>query len=468
MLCQEAAGLPPVILGLDGDGSVDGRPSMAAHRIATSLIIHGENLTGASVDLSAQGSGPSYAALSPAPTSSDARLDLILPVGFLPGEYIVRVANAAGEDQTAATVLQGEDGTAITGAEIVAKINEARGGGTLLVADRLGSSSETALLGEIADVGGRVTALESALANLPASPNLLLDTLEFRGLPVGPATLTASTSFGAWGYYVYGSSGSTVAVEDAPADLMTALSGGSTWWQHPVKVLHVNFAATGPGPGRILQRALASEKRGPMTMTAWVKVLAGTLSVGQEGRWQAFSPSSWQRVGVTDDSPDPTLGGAYGIAGADGVHSEALVALIKLERGSVVTPYIEAQTPLSWYDQQTIAAPTGSLTSATYTAIAGKPVTVAARGPVRLDWSLSAFSGSGAGDWWIRTCLGSACTPEVQCYTNEASSHKGCSGTAVVDADAGAQNAEVQVRVQAGTFNQDSNDRIQWTATLLR
>jgi len=82
-----------------------------------------------------------------------------------------------------------------------------------------------------------------------------------------------------------------------------------------------------------------------MTMSAYVKVIAGTLSVGQEGATQDFTNSSWQKVNVTTNSPTLTLGGYWVFQASPTTFTDALIALPKVEQGATASPWIEGQDP---------------------------------------------------------------------------------------------------------------------------
>jgi hypothetical protein len=315
-----------------------------------------------------------------------------------------------------------------------------------------------------------VASLETLTANLPASPNLLVDSRLFRGIPADQTGLLANATYGPWHYYKYDDASASVTVEDPPQELLDLVQGGTPpWWPQDFKVLHLQFSPGGAAPGRVLQRLTASEKSGPATMSAWVRVEAGGVYVGQESAWQLFTNSTWEKVEVTHDTPANTLGGVWGFAGQEGIFSNAYIALPKAEMSPVATPWIEAPWTPSWSDGLSIAKSAGAnLTGGSYAQIPGssKSVTIPAAGKILVNWSISHFATT-AGDFLVQVVLGDIAAGEVQCYTNEVSSHKACSGTVIIDAPAGTQTLELQVSVENGNFRMDSNDRIQWTAFLL-
>lgn len=186
----------------------------------------------------------------------------------------------------------------------------------------------------------------STLSGLPAGPNLLEDTLALSAIPPGQTNVTAFAAYGPWSYYPYNTATASFTVEDPEAALLAIVQPGSPpWWPRTFKMLRLKFAPTGATEGRLLQAALASDKSGPVTMSAYVRVISGGLSVGQEGSWALYRNATWTRVATTHNAPSRTLGGAYGFGAEGNVFTEALVALPKLEFGSVATPYSEAPRP---------------------------------------------------------------------------------------------------------------------------
>lgn len=309
-----------------------------------------------------------------------------------------------------------------------------------------------------------------ALAQLPASPNLLVDTRMFYGFPqTGTSTVTATTAFGPWTYHKYDDASANFTVEDPPSDLGALVQG--TWWPHGYKVLHVKFNPGGASPGRLLQQALPSDKNGPIATSAYVKVLTGGLYVGQEFGWTLVTNNTWQRVSDIEGAPNKTLGGAWGFAGKESVVSEALIALPKVEASPVATRYIETPWSPTFADSVSYNPSAGfTSSSSSFTTITGssKTVSVPVAGPMLVNWSIGAFANGTSGYWVIRPVVGGVAGPETVCFTNEANSHKNCSGTVLLNAAAGSQTAQLQVRVDAGNFYQNLHDHVQWTAMLVK
>ena len=84
-------------------------------------------------------------------------------------------------------------------------------------------------------------------------------------------------------------------------------------------------------------------------------------------------------------------------------------------------------------------------------------------------WSMSGYSTSGYGDYWIRACIGGSCGGDVNVYTNEGGSHKTWSGSWATSVNAGTVTVKLQVKKEGGgTFMTDSNDHVSWTLLVLR
>jgi hypothetical protein len=196
-------GAAPEISAIDSDGILDGRPDHADHRIGHNLLIFGANLSGARVDLTGD---VSYTDLET--TDVDAQqIAATLPASLAEGTYTLTVRNAAGSDQAEVTVLQGQDGrdgTDITGTEIIARIETARGSGSTLTADRLGTLSatdvattaalssatgalDTRIDGVVADLGDldtRVTAVEGDLSDAKSTAEWVCNGFMFHNVCV--------------------------------------------------------------------------------------------------------------------------------------------------------------------------------------------------------------------------------------------------------------------------------------------
>jgi hypothetical protein len=172
--CAACGGAAPQILAIDSDGSDDGQSGRAPHHLGLSLVVSGNNLAGATADLDAVDAGlASYAGL-PITLGTAHELVATLPLTLKQGTYTLVVTNQGGADQATITVLQGEpgrDGTDLTGAEIITMINDARGTGSLLVADRLGAlaPADVATVTMVDALDARASDLESSLDALQAT-----------------------------------------------------------------------------------------------------------------------------------------------------------------------------------------------------------------------------------------------------------------------------------------------------------
>lgn len=177
---------------------------------------------------------------------------------------------------------------------------------------------------------------------LPASPNLLSDTLTFASIPAGQSLLAADADWGYWKYVKNSCQNGSILVEEPPADLVTLIQPNTASATRAFKVLHLTFSpgSGSTGEGRLVQQAIASDKASSVTMSAYVKVISGQLFVGPEDKWQAQTASRWTRVAVTA-TPDRTLGGNFGFTYQPGVLTEAYVALPKVELAEAATPYVE-------------------------------------------------------------------------------------------------------------------------------
>lgn len=309
--------------------------------------------------------------------------------------------------------------------------------------------------------GGTVNATNIQLngkpvvAGRPAGPNLLVNTLTFSHIPAGLSNVTASRNWGAWRYYAYSAAKAEILVEDPPAELLDIVQpGAEPWWPRAFKVLHLKFSAGGGDAGRLLQLAAASDKQGPVTMSAYVKVVgSGQLSMGQEFSWKPLTNSTWQRVAVTDASPKRTLGGAYGFAGQAGVYTEAYVALPKVELGEAATPYLEAARDAVPTTAQLFSAASwdgglaGGRTTSPFTTSGGSLMVFA---------SGSGYH-SGASQIGMEILLDGTSIGFAKAFTNEASSHKALTATTLVARDVAAGAHAITLKPWNGTIS-DFND----------
>lgn len=155
----------PEITSIDSDGEVDS-PPYAAHRIGTRLIIQGANLGAVTQIRLDSSAGTSFSSLQIS-QASDIQLAVNLPIEIEnetpPLSYTLVVVNQAGSAQASVTLLRGADGASLTGEQIIVNINQARGTGSLLVADRLGvlAPTDIATSLEINSLDARVSDLES-------------------------------------------------------------------------------------------------------------------------------------------------------------------------------------------------------------------------------------------------------------------------------------------------------------------
>ncbi|HEY8208599.1 MAG TPA: hypothetical protein VIG99_14005, partial [Myxococcaceae bacterium] len=112
--------------------------------------------------------------------------------------------------------------------------------------------------------------------------NLMVDTASFNWIPPGQTNVTANAAYGVWSYFEYDASTASITVEAPPAELDALVQAPTPWWPRNYSVLHLKISPGGANPGRFGQQLLPSEKTGPMTMSAYVKVITGTLFVGME------------------------------------------------------------------------------------------------------------------------------------------------------------------------------------------
>ena len=94
----------PTILGIDGDGAVDGALGHAAHRVHNRLVIDGDHLAGARVTLD---SGSNALQVC---EESDTQLIVELPADLAVGNHTLSVVTQAGSCNATLPVLQGEQG----------------------------------------------------------------------------------------------------------------------------------------------------------------------------------------------------------------------------------------------------------------------------------------------------------------------------------------------------------------------
>jgi hypothetical protein len=99
----------PIITSIDGNGTVDGIATHAAHHLRNALVVAGTGLDGAAAWLSGNGGGPVKLALRGSPTAT--RLEAEMPSDVQVGvQYTLTVVNQAGSYGSSVTVLQGEPG----------------------------------------------------------------------------------------------------------------------------------------------------------------------------------------------------------------------------------------------------------------------------------------------------------------------------------------------------------------------
>jgi hypothetical protein len=104
-----------------------------------------------------------------------------------------------------------------------------------------------------------------------------------------------------------------------------------------------------------------------------------------------------------------------------------------------------------------------------YFTVPGSAVTLTGvpAGRAVITWSTTFYSSSGAGGYTIRPVIGGAPEGEVNVYTNEGGSHKGASGSAVVNIGAGDHVMLLQAkRRNGGNYSVDSNDSLSWTVVV--
>lgn len=281
-----------------------------------------------------------------------------------------------------------------------------------------------------------------------ASPNLMVDGLVFSSIPIGPANVTATTAtWGPWSYFAYNTTSLAASVEDPPADLAAIV--GNTWWARPYKVLRLKFSpGGGNNPGRLLQAIQASDKSVPVTTSAYVKLVAGQITIGMEGSTTVASNTTWQRVSSTQAAPTRTLGGAYGFTAQGGVYTEVLIALPKVELGDTATAWIDAPWGNAGTPINTVA---GGLP---ISAPAGSFVTTGRR--VLLTASGSGFAGGGQ-QIGMSVAIDGTIRGYVKGYTNESASHKAFPPLSLVLTDMPAGSHSLQLASWNGTAT-DAND----------
>ncbi|MEO1302741.1 MAG: hypothetical protein AAFV36_06110 [Myxococcota bacterium] len=104
----------PVIESVNGDGSASTEPGAAPNRIASSLDVRGQNLSGAEVTLASIGSSTVFQSLAVAAGSTANQLLVSLPSALTPGNYTLTVSTAMGQTSADVTLLQGEPGVCDT------------------------------------------------------------------------------------------------------------------------------------------------------------------------------------------------------------------------------------------------------------------------------------------------------------------------------------------------------------------
>ena len=263
--------------------------------------------------------------------TGDIALEAVTPDRIAPGT--IQALGFTPGPHTPAYVLPMASATVLGGVKVGANVQI---DGSGFISAKTGATTGTVAPG---DHGHDAVYLKkdgdaSTLANLPAGPNLLRDTRLFTGMSKG--------SVGApWSVYSYNTETITVSVEDPPDDFYAAVLPNHTWWERDLKVLRVTFTNTGASPGRILQLLSASAKDSKITASAWIKVLQGGVSFGQEFSWATHTNTSWKWVQSTVE-PTKTLGGAYGFAALPSTSvCEVLIALPKVELGGQKTPWLE-------------------------------------------------------------------------------------------------------------------------------
>lgn len=105
-VCAPVSTEPPRIESVDSNGSADGRDGYSSRRLASELVINGDNLFEATrMELV----GDESIALD-IESRTGTQLRAVLPTSLMPGEYTLVVANQNGTDSAQVTLLQGERG----------------------------------------------------------------------------------------------------------------------------------------------------------------------------------------------------------------------------------------------------------------------------------------------------------------------------------------------------------------------
>ncbi|MBI5510527.1 MAG: hypothetical protein HY903_17355 [Deltaproteobacteria bacterium] len=123
---RSIGGSPPIIVAVNGSGSIDSAAGHTARHLNDRLVITGYNLAQASAQLLAESGAPFE--LAPCVTPTDTELQVRLPPEVPAGKYSLVVANQAGACDATLQLLQGEPGSLnASGSLIVSSINDALG-----------------------------------------------------------------------------------------------------------------------------------------------------------------------------------------------------------------------------------------------------------------------------------------------------------------------------------------------------
>ncbi len=121
-VCARGSASAPRIDEVTGNGSTACPSSPAGRCFADGLVITGDGLDGATFGLESTTGGQSFPlALGSGPTAT--AVTVLLPETLIEGEFLLVAQNSAGEDQVGVRILQGEPGPALTGQEMLQRIN---------------------------------------------------------------------------------------------------------------------------------------------------------------------------------------------------------------------------------------------------------------------------------------------------------------------------------------------------------
>jgi hypothetical protein len=102
--------LPPLVLAVNGTGTLDGQPGHTSRHLGDRVVILGEHLLDAEVKLTGIEPARDTMVLAECGSGTDTELEVALPTDIMAGSYRLQVANQAGVCDTTLSLLQGEPG----------------------------------------------------------------------------------------------------------------------------------------------------------------------------------------------------------------------------------------------------------------------------------------------------------------------------------------------------------------------